>query len=69
MTKLASVHEYEPAAFTAITVFVTQSRAVLYHETLTPEEESRLSAGLIMSFTNLQYTQLMDGYTGLMGLP
>lgn len=49
-TKPVSGHEYEPAAFTAITVSATLTEtAVIHEETPTPEEESQLTAGLVTS--------------------
>lgn len=65
MTKHASVHEYELAAFTAITVSVTTIQTAVYHEeTPTPEEKSRLTAGLIMSVTHTRIHVRIHGFTG-----
>lgn len=61
VTKHASAHEYEPAAFTAITVSVALIQTAVHHEeTPTPEEASRLTAGLIMSHTHGR----IHGFTG-----
>lgn len=63
VTKRASVHEYEPAAFTAITVSVTLIQTALYHRE-TPEEESQPTAGLIMSVSHTQTHGRIRRFTG-----